>query len=67
MDTLSTLKGLVERHGPVDAADMIGVTYTTVWRWLSGKHAISPGMAKLIRLAGESDEQGAVLETPDKS
>lgn len=66
MDPMSTLKRLVDKHGPCVAAGLIGVSYPTVWRWLSGKHRITPSMAKLVMVAGASDEQSAVLETPDK-
>lgn len=65
MDTLSILKRLVERHGPVETARMIGVSYQTVWRWLNGRATIRGGSEKLIRLAGEADEKD--LEHPDKS
>jgi hypothetical protein len=62
MDTLSILKRLVDRHGPAETARLVGVTYQSVWRWMTGKAAIRGGSAKLIRLAGEADEQGKVLE-----
>ena len=65
MDTLSILKRLVDRHGPIRAATMIGVQYPTVWRWLNGKHRISPGMERLVRLAGASNES-ADLESKDE-
>jgi hypothetical protein len=62
MDTLSILKRLVDRHGPAETARLVGVTYQSVWRWMAGKATIRGGSAKLIRLAGEADEQGKVLE-----
>lgn len=66
MDTLSILKRMVERHGPVETARRIGVTYQSVWRWANGRASIRGGSEKLIRLAGETDEQ-AHLEHPDQS
>ena len=37
---------VADRH---ELAAMIGINQTTVWRWLSGKTAITIGMAALIR------------------
>ncbi len=65
MDTLSILKRLVDRHGEPGAALLIGVSQPTVWRWMRGKHKISPGMERLVRLAGASDE-GPDLESKDE-
>ena len=64
MDEKSILAGLVSRLGQHGAALQIGTTQASVSRWLSGKHQISPGMKKLIRLAGGTDE--ANLERTDK-
>lgn len=65
MDTLSILKRMVEKHGAPVTASLIGVPYPTVWRWLNGKHKISPAMTRLIAMAGDADEQD--LESASKS
>lgn len=61
MDEKSILAELVSRLGQAGAASKIGTSQASVSRWLTGKHEISPGMKKLIRLAGEPDEQAGLV------
>lgn len=57
MDTMSILKELSAVYGETEAAGMIGVRQSTVWRWLHTGMKMGPAMAKLINLAWVQHEK----------
>lgn len=45
MDYRDMLEALCDKFGPIKVAEIVGVTYQTVWRWRSMVNGI-PGSAK---------------------